>query len=51
MIEFDQNTNDLNPNYLYLLSQPPHPAIVGAINGPLGNDTTYIYIYIYIFNL
>ena len=52
MIEFDQNTNDLYPNYLYVISSPPHPAIVGAINGPLGSDTTInIYIYIYIFNL
>ena len=48
MIEFDQNTNDLYPNYLYVISSPPHPAIVGAINGPLGKKY-YIYIYIYIY--
>jgi 2-polyprenyl-6-methoxyphenol hydroxylase-like FAD-dependent oxidoreductase len=33
MIHFDQNTQELNPSYLYVFSPPPVFCIAGAING------------------
>jgi len=41
MIHFDQNTQELNPSYLYLLSPPPVLCVAGAINGP-DNDNTIL---------
>jgi len=41
MIHFDQNTQELNPSYLYAFSPPPVFCIAGAINGP-NNDNTLL---------
>lgn len=36
MLSFDQNTDELDPSYLYLLSPAPVMAVAGAINGERG---------------
>ncbi len=36
MLPFDQNTEELDPSYLYIFGLPPYQAVSGAINGPKG---------------
>ncbi len=36
MLAFDQNTNELDPSYLYVFGLPPFQAVAGAINGKKG---------------
>ena len=39
MIHFDQNTEELNPSYLYAFSPPPVFCIAGAINGSTNDNS------------
>ncbi|KAF0686178.1 hypothetical protein As57867_021961, partial [Aphanomyces stellatus] len=39
MLAFDQNTDGLDPSYLYVFSPPPVMTVAGAINGVSGKST------------